>query len=83
MIKVHRLALDQRGRSDQLIGGARIQAKTAFDQAVKLAPLRIGRFAVERDYVDQERGCRQPISAVVEGAMVRSMGGNNVGYELA
>ena len=82
MIKVDRLALDQRGRSDQLIGGAGIQAKTAFDQAVKLAPLRIGRFAVERDHVDQERGCRQPISAVVEGA-VMGMGGNNVGYELA
>ena len=83
MIEIDRLALDQRRGRDQLIGGAGIKPEAAFDQAVKLALFRFGRFAVERDDVNQQRGRRQPISGIVECAMPVRGGRNNVGNELA
>ena len=72
MIEIDRLALDQRGRGDQLVGGAGIELEAGFDQAVQLALLDRGGLAVERDDVDQQRGRREPVVGLVEGALLGS-----------
>src|SRR3982075_3472979 len=83
MIEIDRLPLDQRRGRDQMVRGAGIEPETAFDQAVKLALLDFGRFAVERDDVYQQRRRPQPVAGVVKGPTFVPGGRNDVGNELA
>ena len=83
MIEIDRLALDQRGRRDQLIGGARIKREVAFQQTVKLALLHVGWFAVDRDDVDQKRRRREAKARIVKTPIAMRGRRNNFGNELA
>jgi hypothetical protein len=83
VIEIDRLALDQRRGRDQLIGGTAIKPEAAFDQAVKLALFNVGRFAVDRNDVNQQRRRRQTIAGVVKCPRLVGGGRNNVGNELA
>ena len=83
MIEIDRLALDQSGGCDQFIGGAGIKPEPAFKQAVQLALLDCGWFAVERDDMDQKGRRCQPIPGIVKCAILVGGERNNVGDELA
>ncbi len=83
MIEIDRLALDLRRRRDQAVRGAGIELEAALDQAVQLALLDLGRLAIERDDVNQQRGRGQTIAGIVERPFLVRAGGDNVGNELA
>src|SRR6266404_2360852 len=83
MIEIDGFALGPRRRRDQPVGGAGIEPKTAFEQAMKLALFQVGRLAVERNDVNQKRRRRQAIAGIVKGLILMRGGGNNVGDELA
>src|SRR5581483_4055280 len=79
--EVDRLTLNLGGIRDQPVRGATVQLEMPFDQTVQLALLGLRRLAVQRNHMDQQRGRRQPVVAVAEGAVL-GLGGNNVGDEL-
>jgi hypothetical protein len=66
-----------------LIRRTGIKPEAAFEQAMKLALFNFGRFAVERDDVNQQRGRRQTISGIVKYPILVRGGRNNFGDELA
>ena len=76
MIEINRLTLDQHRRRDQLVRRSRIKPEAAFDQAVKFALFGFGRFAVNRNDVNQQRRRGQTIPGIVECPM-RVCGGIN------
>ena len=81
-IKIDRVALGASCRRNQLVGHAAIELEAGFDQAVQLAFLDGRRLAVERDDVDQQRGCSEAIIGLVKGPRLR-VRRNDIGDELA
>ena len=57
--------------------------KVRFQEAVKLALLDRGGFAVDRNDVNQQRRCREAIPGVVKTPIAMRAGRNNIGNELA
>src|SRR6266568_1673604 len=78
VIEVDRLALDQRRGRDQLIRGTGIKPEAGFDQAMKLALFSLGRLAVDRNDVNQQRRRRQTIAGIVKCPMLLRGGRDNV-----
>jgi hypothetical protein len=66
-----------------LIRGSRIKREVAFQQAVQLALLHVGWFAVDRDDVDQKCRRREAEAGVVKTPIAMRGGRNNFGNELA
>src|SRR5579872_5433860 len=81
MIEVDRLTFDQRCGCDQFVGCSGIEPEAAFDQAMQLAFFDLGRFAVERDDVDEQGGGGQNITRIVEITRL-APGCNDIGDEL-
>ena len=74
MIEIDGLAFDARRRCDQLICRTGIELEPALDQAVQFALLDLARLAIERDDMNQQRGCRQTIAGIIERPIRSALG---------